>query len=85
MLRGHHRRVGLVKVAHGLYRDADAPDPGHADLAAWQLVLPEGGRFTHLTAAAAYGWWLPHPLPVFAAVPHDGPWPRRSWTCATSR
>jgi very-short-patch-repair endonuclease len=80
VFRGHHRRVGLVKVAHGLYRDVDAPDPELAELAAWQLVLPQGGRFTHLTAAAVYGWWLPHPLPslpVFAAVPHDGPWPRR--------
>ncbi len=54
-------------MSHGLYRS-----PGSTELEAWQVVLPIGGRFTHLTAAAALGWWLPPvppDLPVMAAVP----------------
>lgn len=50
------------------------------DLHAWQLVLPPGGRFTHLTAAAIYGWRLPElreRLPVFAAVSPGDPRPVR--------
>jgi hypothetical protein len=56
-------------VDHGLYLPAGRDD----DLAAWALVLPPSGCFTHLTAAAAYGWRLPPvpaDLPVFAAM-HD--------------
>lgn len=39
--------------------------PGYAaDLrslcTAYQLILPTGGVFTHLTAAALRGWWLPY-------------------------
>lgn len=78
--RGHVRSKLWVPVSHGLYkprRDVDGP---LQDLAAWQLVLPPGGALTHLTAAAAYGWWLPPlpgDMPVFAAVPHAGSRPRR--------
>jgi very-short-patch-repair endonuclease len=52
-----------------------------SDLHAWQLVLPPTGRFTHLTAAAAHGWWLPplpDALPVFAAVDRRSTRPVRS-------
>jgi hypothetical protein len=38
---------------------------------AWRLVLPPSGMFTHLTAAAEYGWWLPplpDDIPVFAST-----------------
>ncbi len=68
-------------MSHGLYKPRrDVDGPLH-DLRAWQLVLPAGGAFTHLTAAAVHGWWLPplpSDLPVFAAVPHAGSRPRRS-------
>ena len=48
-------------------------------LRAWALVLPPTTGFTHLTAAAAYGWWLPEAPahPVFAAMPSSEPRPRR--------
>jgi hypothetical protein len=48
-------------------------------LRAWSLALPPSVAFTHLTAAAAYGWWLPEvpPHPVFAAMPASDPRPRR--------
>lgn len=80
-MRGHVRSRRWVSVSHGLYkprRDVDGP---LQDLEAWQLVLPPGGAFTHLTAAAVFGWWLPpipSDLPVFAAVPHAGSRPRRT-------
>lgn len=50
------------------------------ELRGWAMVLPPGGLFTHLTAAAIRRWWLPpcpHNLPVFAAVPDAGWRPRR--------
>lgn len=79
--RGHLRSRLWVPVSHGLYKPRrDIDGPLH-DLAAWRLVLPPGGAFTHLTAAAVFGWWLPPlpaDLPVFAAVPHSGSRPRRS-------
>jgi hypothetical protein len=49
-------------------------------LSAWQSVLPSSATFTHLTAAAARGWWLPplpDGLPVFVAMARDRPRPRR--------
>jgi hypothetical protein len=47
-------------------------------LRAWALAVPPTGGFTHLTAAEAYGWWLPEapPHPVFAAMPASEPRPR---------
>ena len=79
--RGHLRSTSWVPVSHGLYKPRrDVDGPLH-DLQAWQLVLPPGGAFTHLTAAAVHGWWLPpvpSDLPVFAAVPHAGSRPRRT-------
>jgi hypothetical protein len=68
-VRGRRRGPRWVPVSHGLHRPAHADDL-HTTLAAWQLVLPPSGRFTHLTAAQLLGWWLPplpDALPVFAA------------------
>lgn len=48
-----------TSVARGLHRRESA---GLADLHAWQQVLRPTDAFTHLTSAAARGWWLP-PLP----------------------
>lgn len=73
---GRRRSDGWARVAHGLYR----PQSSHTDLQAWRLVLPEQGRFTHLTAARMRGWWLPPvptDLPVFAAIDPDEHRPRR--------
>jgi hypothetical protein len=56
----------LQHVAHGISRVQRAED-----LDAWQLILPPSGRLTHLTAAEAYGWWMPETpqrLPVYIAV-----------------
>lgn len=67
--RGHVRSKPWVPVSHGLYKPRRDVDRPLQDLAAWQLVLPPGGALTHLTAAAAYGWWLPPlpgDMPVFA-------------------
>jgi hypothetical protein len=41
------------------------------EFAAWQLLLPPHGCFTHVTGAAIRGWWLPSlpdGLPVFVAL-----------------
>ena len=65
-VRGQRRTADWTRVSHGLYRSL-----GARDLDAWQLALPPSGRFTHLTAAAVWGWWLPPlpaGLPVVAAV-----------------
>lgn len=74
--RGHRRLAGWSQVSYGLY----APE-GSDPLPAWQLALPPSGRFTHLTAAAALGWWvppLPADLPVLVAVDRTDPRPRRA-------
>ncbi len=83
-VRGHLRLRTWHRVAHGIYRREGVPD-----LYAWQLVLPPSGRFTHLTAAAAYGWWLPPlpaaGLPVWAAMCRDEPRPQRRGMIALRR
>lgn len=58
-----------------------ATDTGlSADLVAWQAVLPPDAVFTHLSAAAMHGLWLP-PLPadvpLFVAVSTSSARPRR--------
>ena len=73
---GCRRTKDWVQVARGLHR----PREGWTDLEAWRLLLPDGGRFTHLTAARALGWWLPPTpadLPVFVAIGPDELRPRR--------
>ena len=67
-------------MSHGLYVPQAPPRSLIDDLQAWSLVLPTTAAFTHLTAAALKGWWLPEapPHPVFAAMHKDDPRPRRS-------
>ena len=67
------------RVARGLWTPRGTTLTGDDLLRAWTLVLPTTAGFTHLTAAAAYGWWLPEapPHPVFAAMPSTEPRPRR--------
>src|SRR5689334_17327841 len=68
-VRGHRRTREWHRVSHGIYRPLDG-----RDLDGWTLLLPPGGRFTHLTAAALYGWWLP-PLPAgLPVVAAAHPW-----------
>jgi hypothetical protein len=63
--RGQRAGRGWTPVSRGVHRRVDA-DPITADLIAWQQVLPTSARFTHLTAARVYGWWMP---PVPPALP----------------
>jgi hypothetical protein len=77
---GRCRGKDWQRVSHGLHRPADELDAFGADLFAWRLALPPSGAFTHLTAARAYGWWLPPlpgDLPVFAIQLKTDPRPRR--------
>lgn len=70
--RGEYVGADWLPVTRGVRRRGGAADPWRADLAAWAEVLPEGARFTHLTAARLRGWWLPplpDELPVFVALP----------------
>jgi hypothetical protein len=78
-VRGRRRGPLWVRVSYGVHRPAQADDL-EAILAAWQLVLPPSGRFTHLTAAQLLGWWLPpipDPLPVFTAQARSESRPQR--------
>lgn len=52
--RGRRPSKGWVPVARGLQHA-----PGATALLAWQQVLPDSTAFSHLTAAAMHGWWLP--------------------------
>ena len=79
-VRGHLRSAAWTKVSHGLYKPASDLDGLREDLAAWALVLPSSGCFTHLTAARLLGWWLPPlpaDLPVFASMSKAENRPRR--------
>ena len=80
-VRGHLRSASWTKVSHGLYKPASDLDDSREDLAAWALVLPASGCFTHLTAARLLGWWLPPlpaELPVFASMSKTENRPRRA-------
>lgn len=69
-----------MRVAHGLYRPVCEVGGQHQDLLALRLVLPPSGVFTHLTAAAEYGWWLPplpSDLPVFVSMWREETRPQR--------
>ncbi len=72
-VRGRRRGGRWTRISHGLHVPAGAGDA--KALAAWQLLLPDHGCFTHLTGAALRRWWLPDipdVLPVFVALrPHD--------------
>ena len=70
--RGQRAGEGWLAVTRGVHRRVTASDPLIADLLAWQQVMPATARFTHLTAAEAYGWWLPplpHGLPIHCTLP----------------
>ncbi len=66
------------RVTYGVWED-DAPRTPLEALGGWALVLPSTTAFTHLSACAAYGWWLPScpPAPVFVALPASVARPRR--------
>jgi very-short-patch-repair endonuclease len=75
-VRGRRRSKAWARVSYGLYRTQEC-----SVLHAWQLVLPPTGRFTHLTAAALMGWWLPPlpaGLPMLAAVDRSSTRPTRA-------
>jgi hypothetical protein len=83
-VRGEVRLAGHRRVSHGLYlplRPGLPPEQEFIrELKAWQLVLPEGAVFTHLTAARLRGWQLPklpEHIPVFAAVSGNRSRPQR--------
>jgi very-short-patch-repair endonuclease len=73
-VRGYIRSLEFRRLSHGLHLrqlEASSEREFSRELAAWRLVLPEDAVFTHMTAAALYGWWLPRlpeHLPVFAAT-----------------
>lgn len=56
--RGRRPGAAWVPVARGLQHAA-----GGSALHAWQQVLPASAAFSHLTAAALHGWWLPQLSP----------------------
>ena len=82
-IRGEVRSTGFRRVSHGLYLPLTRRTPNAEwlrDLEAWRLVLPPDGTFTHVTAAALAGWWLPQlpeHVPVFAATTLTANRPRR--------
>lgn len=70
---GRCRDTSWVRVTRGLHRRADVADPVHADLVAWQRLLPEEAAYAALTAAERWGWDLPplpDALPVCLAMPY---------------
>lgn len=74
-------RVTLAarRLSRGVYRERAGSDLV-TDLAGWQVALPAGGAFSHLTGALVRGWWvppLPVDVPVFAGVWGTDPRPRR--------
>jgi hypothetical protein len=82
-IRGEIRVRGYRRVSHGLYLPLAQLAPHEEwlrDLGAWRMVLPEDAVFTHVTAAALAGWWLPQLpeyVPVFAATTLHANRPRR--------
>ena len=79
-IRSRHWR----RLSHGLYVRRDSRQLT-ADLAAWQLLLPESACFTSLTSAELRGWWQPSLVahPVFVSVPLHAPHPQRGELCVT--
>lgn len=75
-VRGHPRLKLYVRESRGVHRRADLDTGLHA----WQLLMPNTGCFTGLTAAAVRQWWLPplpRAMPVFMAMGLDDPRPMR--------
>jgi hypothetical protein len=80
IVRGRPRRVGYERVAQGLHVRTARPLERGERLQALTAVLPPAAAFTHLTAAAVRGWWLPRmvPHPVFVTVPLGERYPERA-------
>jgi hypothetical protein len=79
VVRGSRRGKAWTRVGRGLHRSA-AWNPRHADLRAWQRLLPESACFTHLTAARLHGFALPpvpEDLPTFVSMRTVDDRPRR--------
>jgi hypothetical protein len=78
--RGTRAGKAWVPVTRGAHRAADCDDEVLAGLRAWQAVLPEEARFTHLTGAGVHGLWLPPlpaDLPIWVVLPYGVPRPDR--------
>jgi hypothetical protein len=75
--RGRCRRRGWEPLTRGIHLQWDAT--ARDRLLAWSLVIPSNAAFTHLTAAAHRGWWLPEevPHPVFVAAHVNDSEPQR--------
>jgi hypothetical protein len=83
-IRGHVRASGHDRVNHGLFlptvEEGDPEHQWHRELHAWQQVMPDSARFTHVTGVRLYRWAepkLPEQVPVFAAIDVGDPRPRR--------
>ncbi|HXH77928.1 hypothetical protein [Nocardioides sp.] len=84
-VRGRPRRGCFQAVTRGIHRRklgvAESERGWLADLSGWQLLLPNHGCFTAVTAARLRGWELP-PIPagtpVFVAMLLDDPRPVRA-------
>jgi hypothetical protein len=78
-VRGRVRRRDWERLTHGLHAPLRKRTLAE-ELAAWQLVLPRGAAFSHLTAAELRGWWLPAPIPhpIFAALSTSAGGPARA-------
>lgn len=85
VFRGRDRGARWTRISYGVYAARGARRELTRELRAWALVLPNEAAFTHLTAAALRGWWLPEPVPhpVFAALQEDGFCPRRKGLVVT--
>ncbi|GAA1841033.1 hypothetical protein ACFFOM_05375 [Microlunatus capsulatus] len=77
---GQPRRAGYERVAQGVHVRTARPLTLVERLRALAVVLPPTAVFTHLTAAAVRGWWLPPVVdpPVFVAVTAGERYPERA-------
>lgn len=77
IVRGERRGQRWTRLTHGVHARGAVDDDDR--LRGIGLVLPDDAVFTHLTAAALRGWWLPRPMPrpVFAAIADGGRHPQR--------
>ena len=80
-VRGHPRLAAYVRESYAVHRRADLGEDLAAGLLAWQLLMPDDGCFTALTAAGLREWWLPpvpSGAPIFMALGLDDPRPMRA-------
>src|SRR3954468_7684648 len=77
---GHVRRTGWTRVGFGLHRRDGEPDTLHADLLAWQQVLPSSGCLPPPPACFSPRRGLPPApagLPVFVSMAKSQTRPKR--------